>query len=141
MAKYVEVQIGAHKDNKVNPGAVFGALGQWAMRGAESPVLRELSDRELKALEEEDLLALIRGFFGHERRVGYAGTRSAAELGKFLSSPGGGAYRPAPAKGPRRYLRPKGHEVLFAHRDMVQSQVGLFTADEVYDPESTWAEA
>jgi predicted Zn-dependent peptidase len=133
LKKMIEVQVGTHKDNKINPQYVIYALGEWADMGAESAVLGELTDAELKALDEGRLKGLLGGFFSYKRRAGYVGIRPMEEVLKALDAPGQGALEAA-ARKPRRYRRPAKDEVLFAHRDMVQSQVGLTAADEVYDP-------
>ena len=133
LKKMIEVGIGAHKDNKLNPQYVGYALGEWAQRGPESAVLAELSDAQLKALDESRLKGLLNSFFGTKSRAGYVGLRPAAEVLALLDVPGK-AYAEPPELASLRYRRPGKDETIFAHRDMVQSQVGLFAADEVYDP-------
>ncbi|MFA6030942.1 MAG: insulinase family protein [Elusimicrobiota bacterium] len=133
LKKMVEVRIGAHKDNKVNPGYVSYALGEWAARGKESGVLAELSDAELKALDEGKLKALLKDFLGWRHRAGYVGTLPEGKVAGLLDLPGA-AWKPTPEYRPLTYRHPEGPEVFFTHRDMVQSQVGLIAADEVYDP-------
>lgn len=133
LARYVEVGIGAHKDNKVDPGYVMSALGEWAQRGRESAVLSELTDAELRGLRLEELHRIIGGVFGIQRRTGYVGLRDAAKVAGLLDEPGR-SFLPPPARTPRRYRKPGKSEVFFTHRDMVQSQVGLFAADEEVDP-------
>jgi len=131
----IKVQIGAHKDNKVNPSYVSYALGEWAQRGKESRVLQELSDEELKGLDESALKDLLRTYFSFKRRVGYVGSRSGEEVLRLLTS-SDRKYSEPPARRPLVYRRPAADEAFFTHRDMVQSQIGLFAADEKYDPAS-----
>jgi predicted Zn-dependent peptidase len=133
LKKMIEVGIGAHKDNKVNPQYVGYALGEWAQRGPESAVLAELSDARLKALDEGRLKALLITFFDTRARAGYVGTRPGAEVAGLLNA-AGRTYAAPPERKLLRYRRPGKDETLFVHRDMVQSQVGLFAADEVFDP-------
>ncbi|MCX5789239.1 MAG: insulinase family protein [Elusimicrobia bacterium] len=133
LKKMIEVGIGAHKDNKVNPNYIGYALGEWAERGAESTVLAELSDAQLRALDEARLKGLLKSFFGVLHRAGYVGTLPDSEVVRLLTVPGK-AYAPAPERKPLRLRRPNKEETIFVHRDMVQSQVGMFAADEVYDP-------
>ncbi|HAH07548.1 MAG TPA: hypothetical protein DCM05_13690 [Elusimicrobia bacterium] len=134
LKKMVEVQVGAHKDNKINPNYAAYALGEWAGRGPESAVLGELSDAELKALDEGRLKEVLKGFFAFKHRAAYVGSRKPEELLALLTPPGK-TYADNPERKPVRYRRPGKEEVLFTHRDMVQSQVGLLAADEVYAPE------
>ncbi|OGS37327.1 MAG: hypothetical protein A2506_10905, partial [Elusimicrobia bacterium RIFOXYD12_FULL_66_9] len=134
LARKIEVDLGAREDEKKDPGAIRGALGELAQRGRESSVLGRLSDRELKSLDERELKSLIRDFPLWTRRVSYVGPRSPSEVAKLLESDR--RFRSTPNRSPLRYLKPARARVLFTHRDMVQSQVGLFTADETFDPEN-----
>ncbi|UPT73516.1 MAG: insulinase family protein [Elusimicrobiota bacterium] len=133
LAKMIEVELGAREDEKKNPGAVHGALGQVATRGRDSAVLKRLSNSELKALNEGRLKSLIRDFLHYPARVAYIGNREPREVGKLLDS--GRRLKPVAPRVPLKLLRPSTSRVLFTHRDMVQAQVGLFAADETFDPE------
>ena len=134
LQRMVEVQIGAHADAKKDPEAVFNALSGFALRGRGSPVLNELSDKELLELKTEDLRRLMRDFMSFERRTAYVGNRKSAEFAKLQEEPGRG-YRAAPERTPVRYQKPAHPAVYFTHRDMVQSQVGVFAADGIFAPE------
>ena len=133
LKKMVEVMIGEHKDNKVEPRAVFNALEEWVERGKESAVLAELSDAELKALDETRLKAILAKLFDIEHRAGYVGTHKPEDLLAMLERPGR-KYKPAPEHKPLRHSRPAAPGVVFTHRDMIQSQFGFHAPDEVYDP-------
>jgi|CXWL01.1.fsa_nt_gi predicted Zn-dependent peptidase len=132
LSKMIDVALGSREDEKKNPGAVHYALGQVAMRGRDSDVLRRLSNAELKALEESRLKALIRDFPLHTWRAAYVGNRSHSEIAKLLEN--GRRLRPSPPRAPIKFLRPSAPRVLFTQRDMLQAQVGLFAADETFDP-------
>jgi predicted Zn-dependent peptidase len=133
LSKMIEVELGAREDEKKNPGAVHYALGQVAARGRESAVLKRLTNAEFKALNEARLKGLIRDFMLHPSRTAYVGNRLPREIGKLLET--GRRQRPVSPRVPLKLLRPASPRVLFTHRDMVQAQVGLFAADETYDPE------
>jgi predicted Zn-dependent peptidase len=132
LARLIDVDLGAREDEKRDPGAVPAALGELAQRGRESEVLTRPTNDELKKLDEAKLKALIRDWPTWQRRVAYAGPRSAAEVAKLLEY--GRNFKPTPPREPRRYLKPARTRVLFTHRAMAQAQVGFFAADEVYDP-------
>lgn len=132
LEKLRQIALGAREDEKKDPESVHDALGQLAARGRESGVLARLTNDELKALAESELKSLIGDFTSHVRRVGYVGNRPPRELAKLLYT--GRRYRDVPPRTPLRLLKPQKNRVLFTHRDMVQAQVGLFAADEVYDP-------
>jgi predicted Zn-dependent peptidase len=131
--RLIQVQLGAHKDNKLNPETVLEALAEYARYGKDSETLNELSDAEVKALKEDKLAALMRDVLSHARRVSYVGSRSAGEMTRLLDD-GFSAYSPIPARQPKRLLRPSADRVLFLDRDMVQSKFGLFAVDGEYDP-------
>ncbi|MBI3288608.1 MAG: insulinase family protein [Elusimicrobia bacterium] len=133
LEKMIEVELGAREDEKKNPGAVHSALGQVATRGRDSSVLKRLSNAEFKTLSEPRLKGIIRDFPSYAARVAYVGNRAPSEVAKLLENDR--RRKPAPARSPLKLLRPSAPRVLFTHRDMVQSQVGLFAADEVFNPE------
>ena len=133
LQKMIEVELGAREDEKKNPGAVHYALGQLASRGRDSGVLKRLNNAELKALGEGRLKTLIQDFMLHPSRIAYVGNRAPREIGKLLDT--GRRLRATPVRVPLKLLRPEGPRVLFSHRDMVQAQVGLFAADETFEPE------
>ncbi len=135
LARMIDVDLGARADEKLDPESVVSALGEVAERGRESAVLARMSNDELKNLDETRLKALIRDWPSWQRRVGYAGPRSAAEVAKLLEY--GRAFKAPPARAPLRYLKPAKTRLLFTHRAMAQAQVGFFAADEVYDPAKT----
>jgi predicted Zn-dependent peptidase len=132
LAKMVDVELGRHKDNKVNPGYVGMAVREFAYRGKDSDVLSELTDAELSALKEEELIAQLKTFFDYERRVSYVGVRSPEDVLKALEVPGK-KYLPAPEPVPVVYVKPEKDTVLFVHRDMSQARVGMAAVDGVYD--------
>ena len=132
LARLIDVDLGAREDEKRDPGAVHEALGELAQRGRESEVLTRPTNDELKKLDETKLKSLIRDWPTWQRRVAYAGPRSAAEVAKLLEY--GRSFKATPPREPRRYLKPARTRVLFTHRAMAQAQVGFFAADEVYDP-------
>jgi predicted Zn-dependent peptidase len=133
--RMIDVEIGARADEKLDPGAVGDALGELAQRGRESEVLTRPTNDELKKLDENRLKALIRDWPAWQRRVTYAGPRSASEVAKLLEH--GRSFKPAPAREPLRYLKPSKPRLLFTHRAMAQAQLGFFAADEVYNPENS----
>ncbi|MDD5655828.1 MAG: insulinase family protein [Elusimicrobia bacterium] len=128
-----EVDIGAHRDNKKDPGYIHHALSELAQRGRDSGVLLQLADRELLELKEPDLRRLMAGLWDYKRRIAYVGAREPGELARLMDE-GRKSYREPPPRRLLRYLRPVRDRILFTHRDMLQSRVGMFGADEVLDP-------
>jgi predicted Zn-dependent peptidase len=134
LEKMVEIWVGQHKDNKLDVKAVGSALNQWSERGAESSVLAELSDAELRALREPELAAKLADFPTWQGRATYVGSRDADAVVALLKEKGV-AYKAPPARPAVTYVKPPAPRVVFAHRDMTQSQVKLFAADGELEPE------
>lgn len=132
LKKLVEVSLGAHQDNKKNPGAIYGALSQFALRGKDSPVLSELTDAEWQGLTLDGLKALIVHALDFKWRTAYVGNRKPSDIGRMLSAHRSALQAP-PARVPLLLQRPAQDKVILVNRDMVQSQVGLFSADEAFD--------
>ncbi|MFA6316305.1 MAG: insulinase family protein [Elusimicrobiota bacterium] len=134
LAKMVAVQLGAHQDNKKEPKYIHYALGEYASRGKESAVLNELTDAELKKLDASKLQSITKGLLDSQRSSLYVGNRVPGEIAKLLGT-GTAAFKPAPARKPVVYVKAAKPRIVFAHRDMLQSWVGVQAADEVFDPE------
>lgn len=134
LEKLVQIWIGQHKDNKLEVGAIAGALEEWATRGDDSAVLNELDDDELRALTVDGLKAKLAAFPAWQGRATYVGARDADAVVAALKEKGA-VYAPAPARPALRYVKPPAPRVVFTHRDMAQSQVGLYAVDGTYDPE------
>jgi predicted Zn-dependent peptidase len=130
LEKMVAVKIGAREDEKKDHQSIRYALGQWASRGQESPVLARLSNDEIRKLSESSLITVIRDFPHWQRRVGYIGPRSASEVAKLLDADG--RYKPTPARIPAKLLKPTKNQIFFVDRQMNQTQVGFTAGDEVY---------
>jgi predicted Zn-dependent peptidase len=132
LAKMVDVEIGRHKDNKVNPRYLAFAVKEFAYRGQDSDILSELSDAELSALTQEELVSQLRTLFDYKRRVGYVGVRSSEEVKAALKIEGK-VYKDTPKRVPVTYLKPKKNKILFVHRDMSQARVGVASVDGTYN--------
>ena len=136
LKKMIQVQLGRRKDSKLNPGSQQGALRQWAQRGDESSVLNDLSNEELQALDTDRLEALFATVFDYRADVSYTGLRDIDDVVKsFVQA--GKKYKKGYKRRPHRYVQPRKNTVLFLHRDMVQSKIGMFTADGTWNP-SSW---
>ncbi|MBI5883746.1 MAG: insulinase family protein [Elusimicrobia bacterium] len=131
LQKMVAVQLGSHQDNKKDPKYIHYALGEYASRGAESAVLAELTDAELKKLDAEKLKSVARGLLDYGRRSLYVGNRRPGEIAKLVDL-GPRKFKPAPARKPISYLKASKPRVVLSHRDMLQSWVGVYSADELF---------
>lgn len=131
--KMIEVEKGRRKDNKVNTEYVQYALGEWAKRGKESHVLRDLPGKELDALSADTLKAKLKRVWEMERDAWFTGNLK-DDLVVAMGRGGRGVWAKAPKREPLTYVAPDASRVLFVNKDMAQAQVGIFAPDEVYDP-------
>jgi predicted Zn-dependent peptidase len=133
LKKMIEVAIGAHKDNKKNPDSINGALLEFVTHGKESSVLNELSDKELKALDQGKLVKLARSAWDWPADVRYVGNRSADEFAAMFAKVVPGPKNKARILKRVAYVKPEKTRVVFTHRDMVQSQVYAYYPAGVLD--------
>lgn len=131
--KMIQVEIGVHQNNKQNPSLIHSALGQYAQHGQNSHLLAGLNDEQLQALKTGELVSLARRVLDFTRNVVYVGNRSLAEVVRLLDN-GRETYKSPPPNKVVRYVKPERTRVLFMHRDMVQSQVGIYAVDEIFNP-------
>ncbi len=130
LSRMIDVEIGAHQDDKKNPDAIFHALDEFARRGKESPVLNELSDKELSELSIGRLTRLSKALWSYRRRVGYVGNRPAEDVRRLVADSG---TKTPPERPPLRLRVPASPTIFFFARDMAQSRVGLYIPDEILD--------
>ncbi len=133
LGELVRIVIGDREDAKKDPASIHYALRSYAIRGDKSKVLNELSNQELEALETDELKELLAGLWGYQRDVLYVGKRPAKEVLALLAEKDT-AYKPPPAYASDRFLRPEKVRILFAHREMIQSQVAILAGDELVEP-------
>jgi predicted Zn-dependent peptidase len=135
LAKMKEIWIGQHKDTKVDPGAIENALKEWVARGKKSRVLAELSDDEIRALDQDELVGLMNGFFDWKRRTSYIGTLPRKKVAKKVVRAGMKKkdFKKTPEYEPKSYSKASKTRIVFTHRDMVQSKVGMYLTDGVLD--------
>jgi predicted Zn-dependent peptidase len=128
----IDVQIGANSDNKKNQGYLSYALQEFALKGKQSDVLNELSDKEWRSLTAVRLKKILNDALTYQHRVGYVGTRGAGEISKLLET--GGKFKPVAARIPVKYVDASKSQVYFLDRDMVQAQLGMSAPDEILNP-------
>jgi predicted Zn-dependent peptidase len=129
--------IAARGKQKIEQRAVNAALGAFAQRGAESDVLRQPKNDELRAYKAEDLLAAARGVWAHPRTVLYVGLRPVDDVASVVDLPPlGGTFEsltPAPARANVVAVTPAKPRILFVDKAAKQATVGLYVADGVYE--------
>jgi len=131
----LSIERGDRQDRKLDADQIFDALGEFAKHGKDSPILHEISARQLGELKETELKALLKSLAGMRRDVIYSGSRPAREVADLLSaSQPGLEFKPPPPQTPDRLILPKKPRVVFAHQSgMAQALIGAYAADGVMD--------
>jgi predicted Zn-dependent peptidase len=135
--KLVGRVIASRAKQKIDARAVNGALGAYGQRGAESDVLHQPTNDQLKAYKAEELLAAVRDVWSHPRTVLYAGPRPIADVAAVVDLPPLGAdfdaLKPLPARKNVVAVTPEKPRILFVDKKATQAAVGLYFVDGVYD--------
>ena len=101
------------------------ALSPYGRYGEASPLAEAPSVDELRAVDAEDLVALVQGLPDRPHAAFYYGPRAAEEAAAVLAEahPAPAQTRPAPTPRPLRPVRPTRDRVLLTHFPMVQAEV------------------
>lgn len=118
------------EDARANPQRISSALFTYNRYGADSPLLAELSDEDLRALNVEDVLVLLVETPEFEHSILYTGPRSAEEVAESINRhlPVASEPRPEPEYRFRPVRRPEATEILFVPQETAQSQVRVESA-------------
>lgn len=115
----------ARANAKQNKGTIMAGLRSYAQYGAQNPFNNVLSDAELDALKAEDLIKVLHDLFNYKHKVLYYGPKSGNDLVASLKP-----IHNLP-KDLKELTKTKTfvqvptdkNKVLFAHYDMVQSEI------------------
>lgn len=130
--KYVDKIIKNRNDAKVQKNSIQNALNQYAMFGPENRFRDQLSEAELRAINPEELVNLLKGFLDYPHQIFYYGkdvkaTKMALE--KFHNF-GNGKKIPAAKEYPQPATEGK---LYFTPYDMVQAEISLRAREEKFD--------
>jgi predicted Zn-dependent peptidase len=122
-------------NNKLNKGIILGGLMAYAQYGAKSSFTDKLSEDELKAINPQELIDLIKSFSSYQHGFFYYGPDSKKEVMKILKklkTPE--TWKPVPPPVEYAELPMDKPTVYFADYDMVQAEFVLLAKDKVFDP-------
>lgn len=129
---YVEKILKGRRDAKTQKNSIQNALNQYVMYGPESRFRDQLTEEELRTINPEELVAIIKDFLNYPHQVFYygndlAGTKKA--LGQYHNF---GSNKPVPEK--KEYPQPATDgKVYFAPYDMVQAEISLRARESLFD--------
>lgn len=129
---YVDKIIKSRADAKTQKQNIQNALNQYAMYGPDSRFRDQLSEAELRSLNPEELVGIIKNFLNHDHQIFYYGNNLAStkksleqfhNFGKGLVIPAAKEY-PQPATDGKVYFTPY---------DMVQAEISLRAREDEFD--------
>jgi len=134
LAELKNTIIQARADQRENPQAISQALFLYNRYGDESPMLRALGTEQIRAVELDELLALISSLQGYKHSISYSGSLPLARLTGILErhhQVGAELLDPPPY----RFMHARqiaDNEIYVIHRETAQAQVRLEFPDGEY---------
>ena len=125
------------KNSKSNQNACAKRLRAYGLYGPVNPMNDVLSDAEVMALRDEDLIAAIKSIFSKEHRVSYYGPMAKDEFVKFINDTHNcpETLEPVAESNPYKYVVPAENEVIIAPFDANQAVLySISNMGEKYDP-------
>ena len=124
-------------DAKLNQGANFSKLTQYASWGADSPDNNILSEAELKSMDPQQLTTRIKSLNGFEHRIMYYGPENEKELLSTINSLHNvpAKLKPVPETDRFKQVETNENKVLLAEYDAKQIYLGMVSNDgRSFDP-------
>ncbi len=125
-------------NNKLNKQAISSAMRSYATYGATNPYNTVLSDKEIKSLKAEDLVALLHAMNSFKHKITYYGPQSLEALSTKMPTlhtmPAAWTPNPEAVK----YVRTvqTNNQVMFADYDAVQAEIYWVKNLSAYDPKA-----
>lgn len=129
---YVEQILKGRRDAKTQKNSIQNALNQYVMYGAESRFRDQLSEQELRAINPEELIGIIKDFLNYKHQIFYYGNDLASTKEALTKYHNFGSNKAIPAK--KEYPQPATDgKVYFAPYDMVQAEISLRARENQFD--------
>lgn len=129
---YVEQILKGRRDAKTNKNSIQNALNQYVMYGKDSRFRDILSEQELRSINPEELIAIIKDFLNYKHQIFYYGNDLASTKKALTKHHNFGKKKAIPAK--KEYPQPPTDgKVYFAPYDMVQAEISLRSRENLFD--------
>ena len=126
----------ARANGKLNKQAILQGLVSYARYGARNPFNNTLTDAEIANLKAEDLVNMLHNLLNYRHKIIYYGPLApdafTTSIGSLHKLPV--AFIPYPEKTTYSFATQSANQVLFAHYDMVQSEIIWIRNTIPYDP-------
>ena len=125
----------SRKDSKLNKDVILKqALVSYAKYGSKSSFTHDLSEKELNAINPDDLTKIISNMFSYRHRVYYYGPELPEEIVKILNKEHKSVKNPVEHKTfdfeAKEITK---NEVLFVNYDMVQSEIIIMSKSDDFN--------
>lgn len=125
-------RIDAKKDKR---RILYGPMSSYALYGENSPYADNLTEEELKSINPQELVSLIKEMYAYQHHIFYYGPKSIDEANNLIAK-----YHQVPAElkefpGKKEYkpLDNDKNKVYFVNYDMVQTQMLFYSKDVLLD--------
>ncbi len=133
---YIDGIIKKRADNKLNKRRILnGGMRNYAIYGSTSAFTDNLSEEELRAIDPNEQVELIKGICDFKHYVFYYGQKKMSEVGKLINE-----YHTVntdlldyPEKKIYLELDFTENKVYFVNYDMVQAEMLMITKDEIFN--------
>jgi predicted Zn-dependent peptidase len=126
----------SRKDAKLNKRSIlYQGLANYAKYGKTNPQTDQMTEEELKSVNVDELVSMVKDVFSFEHYVYYYGGSSQSETAALIekSHQVNAELKALPSMHEYEELDRQGNEVFFAHYDMVQSEIMMMAKGPLYD--------
>lgn len=129
---YVEKILKGRTNAKTQKNNIQNALNQYVMFGKESRFRDQLSEQELRAINPNELITIIRNFLNYDHQMFYYGKDLDGTKNAITKFHNFGSNKAIPA--PREYAQPATDgKVYFTPYEMVQAEISLRAREQKFD--------
>jgi len=136
--KFIDNIVKKRQNNKLNKSTIlWDKMYNYAQYGEKSPTTHILSEEEMKAIDPQELLDLVKSAFSYEHLVYYYGPRTKEDAKELIKTNHKIPENLQSIKEPIKYIDTdfNKNEVYFCNYDMVQTQIILLSKDVTYNLE------
>lgn len=131
-ARYIESILKSRSDAKVNKNSIQNALNQYVTYGANSRFRDILTEAELKAINPQELVDLIKNFLTYEHQIFYYGNDVQTTKNALSKHHDFGTQKAIPAA--KIYPQPvTDGKIYFTPYDMVQAEISFRSREQKFD--------
>src|SRR5690554_3484487 len=131
-ARYIESILKSRSDAKVNKNSIQNALNQYVTYGKNSRFRDMLTEAELKAINPQELVDLIKNFLTYEHQIFYYGNDVQTTKTALSNHHDFGTQKAIP--GVKIYPQPvTDGKIYFTPYDMVQAEISFRSREQKFD--------